>query len=463
MIRARRRWRKRSDQSLQYASLTENGGTTRNTTTRRKPSRTVHRSTTLDGTSLAASRIPNPSQWRPSTQQSIFTPIGSEGRDDESLVYYSEDESKQMGFLPLKLLNGDDDADESDDEEGERVHYLASHYCDRHPRNRRQSPENTLPYPRHSRDRFSFLSLSPSSSSSLTGMKQSQSFETEETHPEEASQTSISTLTSLEDDAFSTTTKKVRWVDETANQDLAVVHSVPHHPAVTCRIVILLIMDHGRNPSENFEFLHCEYRLDQRLKVADALSQITELVAGTKEIPQEASDACIRDAAYSVKQSHRPFTSLYYQGRELINVCTLQDFPLEDGKSILVALRKSKDDRDLLLKQAALLLSDKRLNKEIKKARISGRSLQVLLSSQELSERKQVVQIPHFGAGDEDISIDSAQGVDSITSIWNLSLAGLKDADFGDSVFGSYADECHTECFDEEFFNMKGNDFFLHD
>ena len=247
-------------------------------------------------------------------------------------------------------------------------------------------------------------------------------------------------------------------------QELAVVHTVACDGQYTCRVVILLLMNNGADSSNNFEFLHCEYRLDQRLRVADALSQITELVVGTPEHPSELAASRIGTEKKTKKMPSacpfRPFTALYHEGRELINVCSLQDFPLQDGQSILVAVRKGRDGRDLLLKQSALLLSDRRLNKEIRKARISGRSLQVLLSSDELRDKKE--RQPMALESDlEDVDITSEADeadlpVDS--AFWNLSLDGIEDVDFGHSSFGTTEDE-QSEWFDYDFF--KGTDFFL--
>jgi len=378
--------------------------------------------------------------------------------------------TKETAFRSFSISGADDD----DSEEEGSVQYIASHYNEKAGRGRRNSLETILPSPRGRKNQFSFLKLSPSSSSSLSGLKVglSESFDTQETHLEEASasETSISTMTSCEDDSsrLSSAKKKVRWLDETEQQDLAVVHSVKCDSPVTCRVVILLLMNNGTEATDNFEFLHCEFRLDRRLKVSDALSQITELVLGTREHPRgvNASRSNVeKKAAKRASSSFRPFTTLYYQGRELINVCSLQDFPLQDGQSILVALRKGPQDRDLLLKQSAMLLSDRRLNKEIRKARISGRSLQVLLSSQDIREKRERPATPvesEKGNNNDDLeSCDDASEADVPlnSTFWDLSLDAIEDVDFGESTFDTM-DEEHSNWFDEAFF--KGTDLFLH-
>ena len=400
-------------------------------------------------------------------------------------------------FAPFdagQLEDSVSDDDYDDDGEQGSVQYITSKYYEKQqPRGgRRRSPiDHTATLSssaRRKNQQFTFLKLSPnsSSSSSFNGVAKilmaNSSFETEETHLEEASATSISTMTSCEEDSSIIVPKKVRWLDEASEDQskLATLHSFDCDPPVTCRVVILLLMNNGAEANDNFEFLHCEFRLDQRLKVSDALAQITELVVGTPEHPGVAATAAVSRGSNSKNvavetlssptsnstdkdaAAFRPFIALYNQGRELINVCSLQDFPLQDGQSILVAVRKGKDDRDLLLKQSALLLSDKRLNKEIRKARISGRSLQVLLSSQELREKRE-----RKAAGspeDEKEQAFESEGAakDDVpeSSFWNLSLAAIEDVDydFRDSVFDTTSEE-HSAWFDNEFF--KGANFFL--
>ena len=199
------------------------------------------------------------------------------------------------------------------------------------------------------------------------------SFETLETQPEESSETSVSSLaSSLEDERGSPlilppTARSVRWLDYVTDQPLATVHSIDSYEPASCRVVVVLHMNNGQHapPDTNFEFLHCEFSCHERIKVCDVLEQIGYLT-----------------------KSNRPFHALYYEGRELINAFALQDYPLEDGVSILVALRDGHESRGLLLAQSGILLSDRMLRQEIRKARIAGRSLQMLHSTAEWQERK---------------------------------------------------------------------------
>ena len=397
----------------------------------------------------------------------LGTCFSDDSRDDESLVANCDNNYvKGSSFPPFS--NIDVDEDESDDESS--VQYMASHYHEKLGRGKRNSRETGLASPGR-RDQFRFLKVGPSSSASAgdkAGL--SFSFDTEETHLEDASETSISTITSYGDDssrfssATGATAKKVRWLDEVEQQDLVVVHSLECDAPVTCRVVILLLLNNGTDANNNFEFLHCEFRLDQRLRVSDALAQITELVVGTPEHPTEVSGSRV-EADKKAKTStttcpFRPFTSIYYHGRELINVCCLQDSPLQDGQSILVALRKGPEDRDILLKQSALLLSDRRLNKEIRKARISGRSLQVLLSSEEMLEKRER-QTTALEWDVDALELSGDMDDDEVfanSTLWNLALDAVEDVDFDHTSFGTMEDE-HSEWFDDSFF--KGSDLFL--
>ena len=466
----RRKWRSGSEQSRVYSSLSE-GGKARQRPRRKiaAPDRSPSVASSSSSSSSVKKRGPITSVRSSRSGELLGTGyVVDDARDDECLVSNCESNyATESSFRPFSNLL---DADEDESEEEGSVQYIASHYHGKHGRGRRKS--SPLASPRR-QDQFRFLKVAhSSSSSSVGGFKDaaSFSFDTDETHLEDASETSISTITSYGDDssrlsnATGATAKKVRWVDEVEKQELAVVHTVACDGQYTCRVVILLLMNNGADSSNNFEFLHCEYRLDQRLRVADALSQITELVVGTPEHPSELAASRIGTEKKTKKMPSacpfRPFTALYHEGRELINVCSLQDFPLQDGQSILVAVRKGPDGRDLLLKQSALLLSDRRLNKEIRKARISGRSLQVLLSSDELRDKKERQPMAlESDLEDVDISSEADEAdlpVDS--AFWNLSLDGIEDVDFGHSSFGTTEEE-QSEWFDYDFF--KGTDFFL--
>lgn len=370
----------------------------------------------------------------------------------------------------------------------------------------------------------------------------SDSFETLETQPEEASENSVSTAETDESDLtskkhkiasttadFSSTTArsqqlKVQWIDQVKNgQELANVHLVDRTVEATCRIVILLLMDHhqqekyppnniggeGGAVANNFEFLHCEFQTDDRLRVSSALEQITEIVLGTPQSPKiDVSSAAETSSLLSSPSplvatetptskrrdsssrkniekrqrpdSFRPFNRLCFNGQELVNIFALQDYLLEDGQSILVAMREeSVDNKDVLLKQSALLLADKRLRRGIRKARIAGRSLQTLYGADGLldlhneKERSRNDNARYDFHDNE--SHDSSHG-DTVTSEdtddeeikdgngrWsafdNLSLTSFDDDEFGDSSFESAMSSLSSNWVDDDFFD--GKEFFL--
>jgi hypothetical protein len=297
----------------------------------------------------------------------------------------------------------------------------------------------------------------------------SSSFDTQETQLEEASETSVSTTETDESDVFSlskpgTRSKAVRWLDQSpVGHALATVHMMEYDVEATCRIVILLLMDHGPQSANNFEFLHCEFHQDDRLRVSDALAQITEIVLGTPDAPKIPPELVHQSKK---RQSFRPFTRLCFDGKELVNMFALQDYYLEDGKSILVAIREGSKDRDMLLKQSALLLTDKRLRRGIRKARIAGRSLQTLYGPDgfhELEQRKLEAEKngkDHFCNNDDDSTCDGTDdgGMDRWSAFDNLSLTSFDDDEFGDASFDTNTSSLSSNWLDDDFFD--GKEFF---
>ena len=315
----------------------------------------------------------------------------------------------------------------------------------------------------------------------------SQSFETQETQIEEASETSLCTTdddddlsrmrgSSLEGSPIQyrnrkVAKKRVRWLDS-ENPGCEVVthiHALDNIsvPAYTCRVVFLLLMDRGPESSaSNYEFLHCEFRQDDRLRVCDALPQITNLVLGTPENPSD------KLTPSEMQEPFRPFTRLYLDGKELINSLALQDYCLEDGQSTLVVLREplhttkrkstgdiaaEKQRRDELLRQSSLLLADKCLRRGIRKARIAGRSLQTLYGPQGMIEKER--RMAEQAEREENTSCDDDSETD--TEVSNI---GKNNTVTGWSAFDSLTrnsfddDELSGVTFDVDFF--EGTNFF---
>jgi hypothetical protein len=196
------------------------------------------------------------------------------------------------------------------------------------------------------------------------------SFDTLETQTEEET---ASTFSSSFDDSF----KAVRWRDYSMAGALETRHSYADDDTYTCRIVILLLLNNGIScsPEANFEFLHCEYIVPDKLKVSDVLTQISSLVVAH---PNHNNNNNNGEKQHENDENYRPFTALFHQGLEMINALAIQDFDLQDGRSILIAVRSGEQSTATVLKQAAVLLRDKMLLAELRKARIAGRSLQLL-------------------------------------------------------------------------------------
>jgi hypothetical protein len=385
-----------------------------------------------------------------------------------------------------------DDDDDDDESAYSTNSYVAKYY---HIKSKYPKLRKPIEYRSKNRDQIHLLFDKQQQNSHSDSLKQhlglSQSFETQETQLEEASETSL--CTTDDDDDLSrmrgssldgspiqsenrkTLKKQVRWLDEEnpGREVVTHVHALDYLsiPSYTCRVVFLLLMDRGpQSSASNFEFLHCEFRQDDRLRVCDALPQITRLVLGTPENP---SDKLTPSEAL---EPFRPFTRLYLDGKELINSLALQDYCLEDGQSTLVALREpvnsmnckssvdisiEKERRDELLRQASLLLADKCLRRGIRKARIAGRSLQILYGPQGMIEEEQrraeqALCRENF-TEDSDCDTDTDSDVDANNTSMNSSTTGWSA--FDSLTRNSFDnDELNDDTFDVDFF--EGTNFF---
>jgi hypothetical protein len=263
--------------------------------------------------------------------------------------------------------------DESSDDDYGATTY-ATKYCERH--NNKTTKNNSplrihLPQQRQRRqlqEQQQQEQEPPSQHRKVLNPSCSRSFDTVETHQTE--EESASTFSSFDE------IKTVRWRDYSLSGELLATHySYDAEETHTCRIVILLLLNNGSAcaPEENFEFLHCEYIVPDKLKVSNVLTQISALVAS----PDDENNA-----------TNRPFTALFHQGLEMINALAVQDFDLQDGRSILIAIRHGEQSTSVILRQAAVLLRDKMLLSELRKARIAGRSLQLLHSNSSTTRRR---------------------------------------------------------------------------
>mmetsp|Transcript_32026 Transcript_32026/g.66862 ORF Transcript_32026/g.66862 Transcript_32026/m.66862 type:complete len:706 (-) Transcript_32026:258-2375(-) len=154
-------------------------------------------------------------------------------------------------------------------------------------------------------------------------------------------------------------TTTIRWADH-VGQKLSVRHEIEFLPPLNVRVVILML-----NPAEKiFEFVQCEFQTDERLTVVDLLSQL----------PFMASMDALKKQKY---------TSLYRGEREMVNIISIQDYDIAEGE-ILVAVAAGFNPKHSVAAAAALLLQ-RSLLRAVQKAKLSGRALQKLMSSEELA------------------------------------------------------------------------------
>lgn len=157
--------------------------------------------------------------------------------------------------------------------------------------------------------------------------------------------------------------KSIQWADR-AGKELDATFFIPYENEAMVRIIVMLLSPENRK----FEFLHCEFFTEKRVSVADVL----------KQLPKFATNEVL---------SKERFGTLCVNHTECINMLSLQEYNLIDG-DILVAI-PSTCDLKASKAEAAALLENKLLRKALRKARLSGRALQRLLSSQELEEQRE--------------------------------------------------------------------------
>mmetsp|Transcript_17013 Transcript_17013/g.40093 ORF Transcript_17013/g.40093 Transcript_17013/m.40093 type:complete len:706 (-) Transcript_17013:28-2145(-) len=154
-------------------------------------------------------------------------------------------------------------------------------------------------------------------------------------------------------------TPTIRWADQ-LGVSLAEKHEIEVLPPLNVRVVILML-----NPGEKFfEFVQCEFQTDERLTVSDLLAQL----------PFMASMEALKKQRY---------TALYRGEREMVNIISIQDYNVAEGE-ILVAVAAGFNPRQSVAAASALLLQ-RSLLRAVQKAKLSGRALQKLMSSQDLA------------------------------------------------------------------------------
>lgn len=157
------------------------------------------------------------------------------------------------------------------------------------------------------------------------------------------------------------TEKSVRWADF-SGQSLTETITLDALPYVSTRIVILLLDLEERL----FEFVQCEFSTDDRLTISDILKQLPALASIEFLAQQRYQTLCRPDH------------------EEMINMLPIQHYRIREGE-ILVASNGVSKPKDVMA-AARALLNQKKLARSVRKAKLSGRALQMLLSSAELLE-----------------------------------------------------------------------------
>jgi hypothetical protein len=215
----------------------------------------------------------------------------------------------------------------------------------------------------------------------------------------------------------------VRWKDE-HGQPLEDVLTIKRRQDTTCRIFIALIND----SNDSFEYLHCEFQTQERLKVMDLLHQIPKLrkqkFKYQQEIMRRREELYQRNIKSTMEKQEQPvqtdpvhdpmpqisflpkvdsdtkYTSLCILGKELINMLSIQDylcvgtdeskFVLRDG-IIFFALQDGWcGSKELFLQKAQQTFQNVQFRRGIQRTRIAGRDLQKLKSSDEVEKERNI-------------------------------------------------------------------------
>jgi hypothetical protein len=164
-----------------------------------------------------------------------------------------------------------------------------------------------------------------------------------------------------------TNQKVVRWADDNVttsnntNNGLTIVHTYDSLPCLSTRVVILLLdLEH-----RVFEFVQCEFHTDERLVVLDVLRQLPSLASLDRLTQQRYRILC-------------------RTGEEMINMLPIQHYNVQEGEILIASSAQGGITPRQVMMAAATLLQEKKLIRAVRKAKLSGRALQKLCSSEEL-------------------------------------------------------------------------------
>jgi hypothetical protein len=203
-------------------------------------------------------------------------------------------------------------------------------------------------------------------------------------------------------------------------------------PEQYVRVVILLL-----HPVElKFEFVHAEFDTDVRLTVSQVLKQLSSMATDPLLQELEWGALCLRDTQ-----------------REMINCMTLQEYNLYDG-SMLIAVPVDYAPR-IVLQEAGFFLKDKVLRRVVRRAKMTGVSLQRLQADPESNNNNSEAdedeidapQLPDVTTETEDkpeegalSSLPSSRSFDASVVV---NVPSIQDDDF-DDFWGREDDRVHA-------------------
>jgi len=157
--------------------------------------------------------------------------------------------------------------------------------------------------------------------------------------------------------------RRLKWSDEESGGKLAEVFTFSSNEVLNdVRLIFLMV----NVQDQMFEAIHCELETSKKVRVKDILEQLPLL---------------------SVLFQDEKFTSLVRESSprgELLNSTTIQNYTLVDGEILVAVARGAHPIMEGLKFASRLLKSNKKvLRKTIRKARISGKALQSLYSTEE--------------------------------------------------------------------------------
>jgi hypothetical protein len=200
--------------------------------------------------------------------------------------------------------------------------------------------------------------------------------------------------------------KKVKWADEAKGKTIETISTFQRLEDENCRIFVVLVNE----PTKPTEFLHCEFKTQEPLKISHLLSQLPSLQLEKQRAlrMQHSGDAetiCNDTEAQRTEPQNSTsmpldndgttgYVTLSFLGKELISILTLQDYfspaagdskcLLRDGMIFYAQRESSYADKASYTKAVQHLMTNNTFRRQMSRARMAGRYIQQLKSSAEL-------------------------------------------------------------------------------